>query len=263
MAQGKQILIGSQALRQHFENYREAKDTDYLIDGELPHDRENRIEYYDVNRNPGLRVLFDRTETIPTAQELYTLKLSHCFWDNIHWSKTMSDLFFLQKQNLKVDEQLFELLYQGWEVVHGTKRAYLKKKNEDFFKDSVKRQYVHDDIHRAVAYYDCPMFEKIKKDTSSAFISRKMFEALSFDDQLKVCREEIYVTALERFMIPNDFAYSRLTAYRGACKLLLTSMTKGWFPRFIAENWIVLNRCDDHDFVSLFQDWANGNQRVA
>jgi hypothetical protein len=165
----------------------------------------------------------------------------------------MHDIKFFQSKNVIHDEDLFSLLYKDWVNIHGNKRAYLKKQNEEFFKDGVDRKYVHDDIHRAVAYYDEPMFEKLKKDRSSAMLDHGMFLELSHDDQLKLCREEIYVTALERFLITSNFRTSRRSAYMGACRLLVTSMTKGWFPKFLVLNWQELCNPDDHDFVELFK----------
>ena len=260
----KKVLIGSKALATYFSDYRMPKDADYIIDGVFQHsvgESGERVEYYDCNRNRGLRVLFERTNEIPTVDELYTLKLSHCFWP-VHWEKTMGDLAFMQSHGAKIDENLFGLLYTDWEKIHGKKRAYLKKENEKFFSDCVKREYIHDDIHRAIAYNDRPMFECVKSDLNSAFVSKSMFLGLPFEDKLKLCREEIYVVALERFLIPSDFRHSKMYAYKKACEKLLTSMTKGWFPKFIAENWLSLRKPDNHDFIGLFNSKSDKIKRV-
>jgi len=245
----KLVLIGSVAAKQHFPDFRESKDVDYLIDDLSYH--ESGVEYHNCNNGVGIRRIFDENEEVATPSQLYTLKLSHCFWD-INWEKTMFDILFFQKNNVTLDCELFKQLYKDWALLHGSKRACLKKTNDDFFKDKVDRKYVHDDIHRAVAYYNEPMFEKLKKDRSSAMLDHNMFLDLSYDDQLKLCREEIYVTALERFLIPLDFRTSRSVAYKRACKLLITSMTKGWFASYIAMNWLNLRKPDDHNFVELF-----------
>ena len=257
----KLVLIGSRAAKHWFPDFREPDDLDYLIDCEMQSCKE--IEYHNANQGVGLRKIYDSTDGIPSAEILYTLKLSHAFWP-INWPKTMHDIEFFQKKSVKYDEELLSLLYKDWIEIHGKKRAYLKKTNDDFFKDGVDRKYVHDDIHRAVAYYDEPMFEKLKKDRSQAMLSHDMFLELSYDDQLKLCREEIYVTALERFLIPKEFRMSRRAAYMGGCRLLVTSMTKGWFAKFIVTNWINLSKPDEHDFVGLFKrmEASYGHSRV-
>lgn len=246
----KKVLIGSCAAKHWFPDFRETKDSDYLTDGNVKSTRQD--ESHNANDGIGLKWILDNTDEIASPEILYTLKLSHCFW-NIHWQKTMFDLKFFQSKGIQYNKELFDLLYKDWEVIHGKKRAYLNKKNEDFFTEKVNRKYIHDDLHRAVAYYDEPMFEKLKHDKSKAFIDKDMFEDVSYEDKCRLCREEIYVTALERFLIPNEFRFSKTAAYVGACRLLLTSMTKGWFPLFIATNWSKLDKPDEHDFVGLFR----------
>lgn len=257
----KEVLIGSHATKHWFPDFRDPDDLDFLIDGEMKSTRE--VEYHNANLGVGLRRIFDSTEGVPSPSILYTLKLSHAFWA-INWPKTMYDIAFFQQKSVVYDEELFSLLYKDWVKIHGKKRAYLKKENDEFFKDGVDRKYVHDDIHRAVAYYDEPMFEKLKKDRSLAMLDHDMFLKLSHEDKLRLCREEIYVTALERFLIPSDFRTSRRSAYMGACRLLVTSMTKGWFPKFLVMNWSDLVKPDEHDFVGLFKrmEASNGHSRT-
>ena len=247
----KKVLIGSRATLHWFPDFRKVDDTDYLIDGDMKSTKE--VEYHNANLGVGLRKILDESGDIASPTFLYTLKMSHCFWP-INWSKTMHDIKFFQQKSVSLDEELFALLYQDWVKIHGKKKAYLKKENDDFFKDGVDRKYVHDDIHRAIAYYDEPMFEKLKRDRASAMLDHDMFLALSYEDKLKLCREEIYVVSLERFLIPKDLRMSANVAYQGACRLLVTSMTKGWFPKFIAENWSALSKPDGHDWVGLFQE---------
>lgn len=236
-------LVGSRAAKHWFPDFRKPSDIDYLI-------------------SPGDKKIGDSHEVIGALEEflqwdiappeaLYTLKVSHSFWPH-HWKKTMDDILFFQEKGVEFDHELFKKLYKVWEDRHGKKRAKLNVKNEDFFRPTVQRKYVHDTLHQAVKYYDEPMYKKLKKDQSMAMLDRKMFEALSFEDKCKTAREEIYVTALERFLIPNDFGGEILTSYQRACKLLITSMTSGYFPLFIVLNWIDLHKPDDHPFIELF-----------
>lgn len=245
----KKLLIGSKALKYHFSDFpREPKDTDYIC--------EEKIDKTDSKFCSSYKLILDKYSDLKICPSniLYTLKVSHSFWD-IHWDKTMSDIRFLQSKGFrKVDEILFKELYKDCEIRYGSKKAYLNKSNEDFFKDVVKRKYVHDDLHKAMAFYDVPLYEKLKKDSSKAMVSYKLFSNLSYEDKIKLCQEEIYVTALERFLIPSDFKIPPFSAYLRACKLLIISMTKGWFPKFIVENWIDISTNNKYDFIRKFKN---------
>lgn len=186
-----------------------------------------------------------------SPDHLYTIKVSHSFWD-IHWKKTMFDITFFQNKGCKLDEKFYNLLYKEWEIKHGKKKVNLNVENEMFFTSAVKRKYIHDDVHAVMAYYDEPMFVKLKSDQTKAMLDKNLFDKLSFEDKYKTVREECYVTALERFLIPKDFKMNQQVAYEQAMKLLITSMTKGWFPKFIVENWKNL-RIQDINFVAKFQ----------
>ena len=237
----KKVLVGSNAARQYFSDFRQPKDIDYLVLENVA--KQKGIEYTNVSGRPAYKQIFDSVGAIATPVQLYTMKLGHCFW-NIHWAKTMGDIRFFQKKGVAYDPQLLNSLIADNTLLHGPKRAYLNKSNEAFFTDAVKRKYVHDDVHRKVAYYDAPLFNKIKTDKSKAMVSKKMFDELDFHDRIKVCREEICVTALERCVIPG--LLSPTHAYRKSICLLMTSMTKGWFPLFMALNWQELCIPDKH-----------------
>lgn len=248
----KKVLVGSKAAKLWFDDYREPKDTDWLCDEIVKSSKEEEFHYH--QGNPGTIWLIENYHRgVPNPDVLYTLKFSHCFW-NIHWQKTMFDIEFFQSKNAQLIPELFELLYTGWENIHGPKRVNLNQTGEDFFNEYVEREYLHDDLHKAISYYDEPLYTKINKSNSEVSVSEELFNKLSFDDKIKVCREEIYVIALERYLIPKAFAISKKTAYMGACKLVLTRLTKGWFPKFIAENWSTLSELDNHDFVGKFKE---------
>lgn len=241
------MLIGSKAAKHWFPEFREPHDTDYIS--------EEEIDNTDSKFCPSFAKVIEKypNDSIANPQVLYTLKVSHAFWD-IHWEKTMADIRFFQSKKITLDEELFTHLYHDCELRYGKKQAYLNKSNDDFFKDGVTRKYVHDDIHAAMAFYDRPLYHRIKKDQDKALTSGDLFLQLSHEDKIKLCQEEIYVTALERFIIPANF--ERLTpfkSYLDACKLLITSMTKGWFPKFIVENWIDISTNNRYDYVRKFK----------
>lgn len=245
MNQPLQTLIGSQALKYHFPKfYRTPKDYDYIINYDKKSTRD--VEYHWA-KSPGHELIL-KQGPIASPEILLTIKMSHSFWD-VHWSKTMDDILFLQREKVKYIPELFQQLYEYWIFVHGEKRANLNKDNTLFFEDNVQRKYIHDDIHKVISYYDEPLYKKIKVDQTKANVSYQLFLDLSESDKLKLCREELYVTALERYVIPHKESLSR--AYFFACKQLITSMSKGWFPKYIVEYWLELHRPADN-FVEKF-----------
>lgn len=240
------MLIGSMAAKIHFPDFpREPHDTDYISEDEIDKADCHYCESFDyiIKKYPDLKVA--------TPEILYALKVSHSFWD-VHWDKTIFDILFYQSKNIQLDEELYIPLYKDCEKRYGKKKANLNKDNEKFFADSVERVYVHDDIHKAIAYYDKPLYFKIKDDTKLANVSHNRFLELSEEDKIKLCREEIFVTALERFLIPNNFKKHSFAAFKDAMKLLVTSMTKGWFPKFIVMNWLKIREVNS-DYVSKFK----------
>lgn len=256
--QNNKMLIGSRAAKVWFSDFREPKDTDYIIRGESCAISEKNTEKKQCWAFDKILDMFPEME-IAEPFLLYTLKLSHAYWDGIHWAKTMADIAFFQSRNVPFDEDIFDMLFKQWEEIKGPKRSSLNKSNEDFFKDNVRRKYVHDDLHYAIAYYEEPLYQRIKKNASKALTSKFLFDALSHQDKIKLAREEIYVTALERFLIPNDFRTNTQAAYLGALKMLITSMTRGFFARFLVENWLELRNRDNHDFCGKFKEALNNN----
>lgn len=254
------VVVGSRAAKHWFSHYREPQDWDFLWEGPNQFiNGEIREEYHNIDELKGNRIIYDWTlqtgQSYAAPELLYTLKLATIYFIPNHFEKTAYDLRFFQHEGVKYNEELFKVLYADFEAYHGKKKAKLNKPNAEFFKDAVQRQYEHDDIHRAIAYYNEPLYERLKTDKNSAYCSEKLFDKLSFDDKIKLCCEEISVIALERFLIPKDFAMNKVAAWRMAIKQLLTTMTKGWFPKFIAMNLDILWKPDDnHNFVTLFKE---------
>ena len=148
------LIFGSRAMKHWFPDLkREPNDLDVIT-------REEKMsrdeQYYWV---PTFEKLLEinKDDTYLDPDLLITVKTSHLGWD-IQWGKTVSDIIFLKNKGCKVDKKLYNALVKDWTEVHGKKWASLKGKDADtFFVDAVKRKYVHDDIHDAVAVYDKQM----------------------------------------------------------------------------------------------------------
>ncbi|MEV0759568.1 hypothetical protein [Nocardia sp. NPDC050435] len=237
------LLIGSHAAGKHGVDLgREPNDFDYVAD--------NR-EFLTGNEDFGLRFdvwwdesfmdwLTEGTVRVATLDELATLKLSHAGWDlrNGSWAKHMRDFTILQAHGAKVDDDLYTLLYKAWERLHGRKPVNLDQDNRSFFTDAVTRVYDHDSLHRSVAYQPGkPLYEDVLRDGADVEMDMAKIWALSHHDQVRLFREEIYATALERIIIPSGYTASPLAAYRWALRRTITSLTKGRSSRFIAEHY--------------------------
>jgi len=234
------VLVGSQAARLHFPDFRRPKDTDYFSD--------EPVEAAEVFYDPRLE-LWDWGE-VATPDELYTIKVSHAFWPN-RWPKHIQDIAWMQEHGCKRIPELHVLLYGIWTDHYGRKRARLRKGDtaETFFTSTVQRRYDHDSVHASIAYHNRPLFNEILREGEAVAVDRAKFEQLDYTRKLQLAREEVYATALERIIIPSDYKESPLRGYRWALEKTVTSFSKGWFPLFMVENIRHLLR-PDIDYVS-------------
>lgn len=235
----RKVLIGSDIIRNNFPDFKRDKtDTDYLV--EVVTEKPSReIEYYSI---PPLWNDLNNDQTQLTLNQLYTLKVSHSYW-NIHWDKTMFDISYLKEKGCILDEKLHDNLYEHWKTVHGIKNVNLNKHTEEFFTDAVERKFNHDELHKIVAYYDEPLFKRILINKNKTLVSKKKFFEMDFIDQIRIVKEEAIVIALERFIIPQT-TRNFMVAYNRALKILITSATKGWFPKFIVLNFNEIRKID-------------------
>lgn len=233
-------------MRNYFPDAREPKDTDYFAD--------HKIDGAETFWHP--RLAEWDFGPIATPDELYTIKVSHAFWElkNRSWAKHMMDIMFLQSKGAKLIPELYKILYKVWEDTHGKKKVNLEADPDDFFNDRiVKRIYDHDSIHESVAYYDRPLFERILRDDSDVAVDKSKWEALDYEDKLKMVREEVYATALERKLVPTNYEASAGAAYNWTLQKTITSLTKGWFALFVVENFKNLTK-PDCDYVQRHLD---------
>ncbi len=243
------LIFGSVAMKHWFPDFREPKDLDIIsqepkMSEEVQHYWFPTCEYF---------LKHNKDDKYLDPKFIYCCKAATLGW-NIHWNKTANDVLFFQKRGFKLDLDLYKKLVVDFTAIHGKKWATLKDKDSDsFFKDAVTRKYVHDSIHLAVSYYDKPIYERVLKDEKSVVCDKNKFDNLDFSDKIKMVKEEIFVTALERYIIPQDFKYSVKLAYWRSLKKLTTTMSSGWFKYFIVSNFIELFDNQD-DFVSKFKN---------
>lgn len=248
------IIIGSTAAKKHFPDFREPKDLDVLERPEkqaalkASHKGERRLECYYYGTSSDY--LLDKGEEYASPEQLYTLKAAHFKFD-VHWEKTASDIIFFQRKGVKLDEELYRLAFADFKALYGKRWASLKgKDSKTFFMDAVKRKYVHDSVHETVKYYERPLYESILTG-EGVQCSKEKFEALSHEDQIKLAKEEIFATALERFLVPSEFKFSANRAYWLSLKKFVTTMSSGFMSKFLIDNFEKLAKNND-DYVGKF-----------
>lgn len=245
------ILIGSTALAQYIDIGRTPQDVDYFTDEVMKTEKGGN----DPFSQESLKEYFSDIDRVATLNELYTIKVSHIFWDlrNGTWEKHAIDIMRMQRHGVVLIEPLYKMLYKIWQEVHGDKKANLSQMASDFFNDKVVRIYVHDSIHASVAYYDAPLYERILADNEEVKVDKSKWEDVPFEDKLKCVREEVYATALERLAIPSNYTYSPRRAYAWALRRTVTSLARGWFALFIVEN-LELLWSPDVDYVQVHKN---------
>lgn len=235
------IIVGSAAAANLFPDWRAPKDWDVFTD--IHGERSAPILWSDGGRtdiywHPDLSRWFGNATRFATLDELYTIKISHAFW-SLHgtWTKHMRDADELKKRGAKFLPDLYAILYPIWEEGHGRKVVDLNQDKAEFFDDAVRRKYDHDSIHYSVAYGDEPMYVRFLKDGESVAIDMAKVWAAPFEDQVRLFREEVFATALERIVIPSEYTASPRRAYAWALERTITSLTKGRSALFMALNY--------------------------
>ncbi len=226
-------LIGSRAMREWFPDSRDPADWDWQSDQEV--DLAGVVG--DVFVEPRLGAWSWRSVASP--DELYTLKISHSFWEingSQNWNKHAADIIFLSRKGAVFLRPLYNIVLPIWKERYKRHQTNLNQTAGEFFADAVKRKYVHDSVHESIAYYDRPLFQSILQDGSEVLVDTDKFWALDHDTQIKLVREEIITTALERILIPNNYSGSPGAAYLWALRRTATSLFKGEWALFLMLN---------------------------
>lgn len=252
-----QIIVGSEALRNLGFNVT-PKDIDIWTDEDLP-----KQQGYDIKKIPTeILALVPNVNGYATLDALYTIKCSHLGWRNPKWNKHKSDILTLKmKYGASLDEKLFDTLVDFWKVEIDDKWYLSLNKNKDeFFNDNVEYVFDHDLLHELVAHPNQPMYTKCLKENYDVLIDKKLFDKLSFDQQIRMFREEISVIAIERWLV-NPRAkgkYSWIQAYSMALEKTITTLTKGWATKFIVLNLEHFVKPDYSYFKYTLEEKLNG-----
>jgi hypothetical protein len=230
-------ITGSTAAYHWFSDFRIPKDIDLFTPAKITSSQTSSCMIDSTWHEAAELIISKNLDPVfVDPNTLYTIKVSHANWD-IKWEKTMSDIEFFKSKGCQIDEEIYGALLPVWKRVHGSKHVNLNQPVETFFNDYVQREFDHEWLHEQVAAPNRPMHEKIRPDLSSVWCSRQMFESLAFEDQYLTALEEMIVTAIERSKLnASSTSVDKSKAMHRAHRLLCTSMTTGWFARFLITN---------------------------
>lgn len=200
---------------------------------------------------------------IPSVEILWAIRRSHIHRP-LNFPKHMFHLNKLRDLFVDPKDSTIEFLRKRTKL---TKAAYkdmvpsLNKTNEDFFDDYVKKVYNHDDIHEIVAFYDEPIYKKLKIDQSKAKCEKDLWFLLHPIDKIYAVQEECMVIALERFLIPGKIKSPKV-AFLKALEKVCTNLTSGFFRDFAIDNYR-LCCCDIPDYLTKFNEAKHELERVS
>jgi len=229
-------IVGSTAAKRIFPEWHRVSDVDVWNDGS---DIFQGIKGYDVCRMPtNILEAFESKTEYASLNDLYTIKISHMPWD-IFWSKHLQHALVFKKHGAQINQKLYLFLQEHWNKQHGSKDFLsLYKTKSEFFDDAVVKMYDHDFLHELIAYPNVPIYTTVLKDGEQVAIDKNKFDALSFEQQIKMMREEIAVIACERWLLnPKNRGKMPISrAWSMALRKTTTALTKGSYSRLICEN---------------------------
>lgn len=196
--------------------------------------------------------------TVISLEGLYVQKRSHLWRPNLNFQRHIRELEVIKRYEgfYGLSQEYQKLLKERIKLTRAKYKDMvpsLMQKNEDFFNDAVAKYYIHDDIHKVMAFYDEPLYEKLKFDESLAKCEKELWDLLPHEDKVKCVCEECFVIGVERFLIPkeeNGEKYPPSTiAFNKALEKVCTNLTSGWFRDFAIDNWNeikTLGECSDY-----------------
>lgn len=210
------MVIGSVAISFWFPDFkREPKDLDIVIDENTTLDQQlirdqNKDIKVEFLLNPVLfeyrrkHNLFTDLFYILSPDELYTLKISHSFWDlkNKSWDKHVFDIQFLKEKGCQFIPDLFWDLFNYWEKLHGKRKcSNLDMSAADFFNNAIDFEIEHDLLHELLVQHEYfsgpPTYKKILKEGAEVNVCMDKFNSLSELDKFNVVFEEVAIMSLE------------------------------------------------------------------
>lgn len=193
---------------------------------------------------------------VATLPVLYALKMSHRYLrNNPHFVKTMSSIKKMRTIHpTEIEPNLKDWFKERERETYSYGHPNLKQSKANFFKDdNVPYIFDHDSIHEAVKHFDKPAYTYFKEYHADVACSEKMFNSISETYKLHAVLEESYVLALERSLIPNEFAHNPFDVFKVALEKVCTSITSGWFREYSWEHYNEVLNMYNESFVTRFK----------
>jgi hypothetical protein len=294
------LIVGSKALKHHYPNFprtvndidligfkrdatmlskllqpKEIKSTDHTI---LLKKIQNKTDVFDTDNveillcdnSESLQkyLEYDKGNVYASKEVLYSMKKSHIHFP-IKFKKHIHDYCFLYESLDKDDilSEITKLNYKETEKRVGElKTPKLNKSIEEFFgqsKDYVKSYFIHDEIHKMMAHYEKPLYEKMIVEETFALCDRKVWNYFTYEEKCRCVLEEAYVIALERKIFPMLFGggkgYTNDEAFDWALMRICTTLCSGWFREFATNNYFIIKMLYNKNYVEQFlEKFENG-----
>lgn len=201
-------------------------------------------------------------ELFASPEILYSLKSSHINFP-VKFTKHIWDFLLLDSHFKGVDVLSEVTLNNRRETevrLGGQRTPRLNQSVKDFFgqsKNKVRSYFIHDDMHRAVAHHNEPLYLRMQVDRDMARCERNLWEAFSHEDKCKCVLEEAYVIALERKILPalhedSPTWHTPSEALEWALMRICTNLTSGWFRDFATRNYGHIRQMASESYVDEF-----------
>ena len=212
----EKVIIGSTAIKHWFPTFlREPKDLDYVVNIKDMWTKEKGVEYLE-NDVIYLQQVKYAEDGYLTPNALYTLKISHAFWElnNGTWDKHIFDINFLRNKGCEFIPELFYELFEQWQGLHGKRKSSdLEMSAQDFFDNALPKEHDHDHLHELLITH--PYFEGQERPTYTKVlvgeveVSEEKFQVLSEKEKYNLIFEEVAVMAWEKGRFPPDMLWKR------------------------------------------------------
>jgi hypothetical protein len=204
---------------------------------------------------------YDKDNLFASKEVLFSIKKSHIHFP-IKFKKHIHDYCFLNDKLDGIDklESITEINYQETEERFGKlKTPNLNVSVNEFFdqsKDYVQPIFIHDDVHKIMAHYDKPLYQKMQNEKNKAKCDRTLWTIFSFEEKCLCVLEEAYVIALERKILPMLFKggkyFSSDESFDWALSRICTNLTSGWFREFATNNYFTIKMLYNNKYVEKF-----------
>lgn len=225
-----------------------------------------RYEFLLADNDKSLQNILNKvyTHSLDELEVLYILKKGHIVvpGKNLqNWMKHMTDLHNLSNIFNDNYRSTFE---QDWKLhrkstIERVKLRTPKLKGvsrEEFFDDNVTKHYIHDNCHRAIAYTDKPIYEKMQKD-DTVECHEDLWNLMTDKEKCQCISEEASVIALERHIIPtlmgSKIGLSLFEAYKHSLMRICTTLCSGFFREYAIDNFFTILNMYRSDLVEIFE----------